>query len=148
MVDCNGVGYDVIVSAYTLAGLPADGERVTLRVFTHATENRIALFGFLEPLERALFDLMITVKNVGPSTAIAILSGSSPSDMARLIAAEDVAGLTRIKKVSARRRPSYSSSSSTKKCAVELVLAWDASGALRLAAIPIGASAQRPQADR
>ncbi len=72
---------------------------MTLRVFTHATENRIALFGFLEPQERALFDLLITVKNVGPSTAIAILSGSSPSDMARLISREDVAGLTRIKGV-------------------------------------------------
>ena len=50
---------------------------VTLLVFTHAQENRIALYGFLEPAERALFDLLITVKNVGPSTAIGILSGGS-----------------------------------------------------------------------
>ncbi|HET9993032.1 MAG TPA: Holliday junction branch migration protein RuvA, partial [Kofleriaceae bacterium] len=84
IVDCHGVGYDVIVSAYTLAGLPADGERVALRIFTHATETKLSLFGFLEAPERALFELLITVKNVGPSTAIAILSGSSPHDMAAL----------------------------------------------------------------
>ena len=44
-----------------------------------------------------MFDRLITVKNVGPSTAIAILSGASPRDLATLIAREDVTGLTRIK---------------------------------------------------
>ena len=81
-IDCGGVGYDVVCSGYTLASLPADGERVTLRVFTHATENKIALFGFIDSHERALFDLLITVKNVGPTTAIAILTGSNPRDIA------------------------------------------------------------------
>ena len=138
IVDCNGVGYDVICSAYTLAGLPADGERVTLRVFTHATENRIALFGFLELQERALFDLLITVKNVGPTTAIAILSGSSPRDMAQLISREDVTGLTRIKGVG-KKTAELLVVELHEKCA-ELVLAWDAAGGLRPAAMPVGAA--------
>jgi Holliday junction DNA helicase RuvA len=132
IVDCHGVGYDVIVSAYTLAGLPADGERVTLRVFTHATENKLALFGFLEAQERALFDLLITVKNVGPSTAIAILSGSSPHDMAALIAREDVVGLTRIKGVG-KKTAELLVVELHEKCS-ELILHWDADGALRPAA--------------
>ena len=80
IVDCNGVGYEVTCSAYTLGGLPADGERVTLRVYTHTTRDaEVALFGFGDLQERALFDLLITVKNVGPSTAIAILCGSTPA---------------------------------------------------------------------
>ncbi|HEY0253890.1 MAG TPA: Holliday junction branch migration protein RuvA, partial [Kofleriaceae bacterium] len=98
-VDCNGVGYDVIVSLYTHGALPAAGEPVVLKIFTHATENRLALFGFLEATERELFDLLITVKNVGPSTAIAILSGSSPHNIAELISRQDVPGLTKIKGV-------------------------------------------------
>ena len=138
VVDCNGIGYEVVCSAYTLAGLPADGERVTLRVFTHATENRVALFGFHEAQERALFDLLITVKNVGPTTAIAILSGSSPHDMARLIAREDVTGLTRIKGVG-KKTAELLVVELHEKCA-ELVLAWDASDGLRPAAIPVGAA--------
>src|SRR6185503_3242726 len=72
VIDCNGVGYDVICSGYTMTELPPDGERVTLRVFTHATENKLSLFGFIDLQERQLFDLLIAVKNVGPSTAIAI----------------------------------------------------------------------------
>jgi holliday junction DNA helicase RuvA len=100
IVECGGVGYDVTVPMSTLTALPALGAEVTLKVFTHATENRLALYGFLSSGERELFDLLITVKNVGPSTACAILSGApSPDGLARTIAAGDVAGLVRLKGV-------------------------------------------------
>jgi len=100
IVDCAGVGYDVTVPMSTLLALPEPGSEVTLRIFTHATENRLALYGFATAEERQLFDLLITVKNVGPSTACAILSGApSPDGLARTIAAGDVAGLVRLKGV-------------------------------------------------
>jgi Holliday junction DNA helicase RuvA len=142
VVDCGGVGYDVICSTYTLAGLPADGERVALRVFTHATENRLSLFGFIDVQERALFDLLITVKNVGPTTAIAILSGSSPRDIAALVAAEDVAGLTKIRGVG-KKTAELIVVELHEKCA-ELALAWDASGGLR----PVAMAAPRGKPKR
>jgi Holliday junction DNA helicase RuvA len=142
VIDCNGVGYDVICSTYTLAGLPADNERVMLRIFTHATENKLALFGFIDVQERALFDLLITVKNVGPTTAIAILSGTSPRDIAALIAAEDVAGLTRIKGVG-KKTAELLVVELHEKCA-ELALSWDASGGLR----PVAMAAPRGKIKR
>jgi holliday junction DNA helicase RuvA len=90
VIDCGGVGYEVVCSAYTLAALPAVGERVLLRIFTQAQENKISLYGFIDAAERSMFDLLITVKNVGPSTASAILSGgAAPRDIAELIAQED-----------------------------------------------------------
>ena len=100
IVDCGGVGYEVACSGYTLAALPELEQPVTLRVFTHAQENKIALYGFATAPERELFDHLITVKNVGPSTAMAILSGGAePRMIAELIAKEDTAGLTKIKGV-------------------------------------------------
>ncbi len=138
VVDCHGVGYDVICSTYTLGQLPADGERVTLRVFTHATENKLSLFGFFEAQERTLFDHLITVKNVGPSTAIAILSGSTPRDIAQLIAREDVPGLTKIKGVG-KKTAELLVVELKDRCA-ELLLAWDAAGGLRPVALPVGAT--------
>jgi Holliday junction DNA helicase RuvA len=135
VVDCGGVGYDVVCSGYTLAQLPADGERVTLRVFTHAQENKIALFGFADVQERALFDLLITVKNVGPSTAIAILGGATPRDIAGLIAREDIPGLTRIKGVG-KKTAELLVVELREKCE-QAVLGWDATGGLRPAiAVP------------
>lgn len=133
-VDCGGVGYDVICSTYTLGGLPADGERVTLRIFTHYTENKLALFGFIDLQERMLFDLLITVKNVGPSTAIAILSGSNPRDIATLVAEGSVAGLTRIKGVG-KKTAELIVVELVDKCK-ELVAQWAPGGGLRDVAMP------------
>jgi Holliday junction DNA helicase RuvA len=138
VVDCGGVGYEVTCSAYTLAALPAGGERVVLRVFTQVRETEIALFGFIDQQERALFDLLITVKNVGPSTAIAILSGSSPRDIATLVASEDVPGLTRIKGVG-KKTAELLAVELKEKCA-ELLVSWEASGGLKSIVLPAGAA--------
>lgn len=134
VLDVNGVGYDVICSGYTLAELPPDGARVTLRIFTHATENKLSLFGFIDRQERALFDLLITVKNVGPSTAIAILTGSNPRDIATLIANEDVPGLTRIKGIG-KKTAELLVVELHEKCA-EALRAWDGAGGVRPVAMP------------
>ncbi len=138
IVDCGGVGYEVTCSAFTLAALPASGERVVLRVFTQVRETEIALFGFIDEQERQLFDRLITVKNVGPSTAIAILSGSSPRDIAALIAREDVVGLTRIKGIG-KKTAELLVVELREKCEL-LVLSWNAEGGVRPVAVPAGAA--------
>jgi Holliday junction DNA helicase RuvA len=138
VVDCAGVGYEVTCSAFTLAALPAAGERVALRVFTQVRETEIALFGFIDHEERALFDLLITVKNVGPSTAIAILSGATPRDIAQLIAREDVAGLTRIKGIG-KKTAELLVVELHDKCET-LLLTWNAGGGVRPVALPAGAA--------
>ncbi len=138
IVDVGGVGYEVACSGWTLAALPPAGEQVTLRVFTQARENEIVLYGFLEADERALFDLLVTVKNVGPSTAIGILSGGqSPRGIAELIAREDVAGLTRIKGVG-KKTAELLVVELHEKCEM-LLLSWSATGSVREAAAPAGA---------
>jgi Holliday junction DNA helicase RuvA len=142
IVECMGVGYDVGVSLYTLAQLPEPGEgsEVTLRVYTAASENKVALFGFATAEEREMFDKLITVKNVGPSTAVAILSGaSSPVQLARTIAANDLAGLTRIKGVG-KKTAELLVVELREKC--EFMLAtWTAAGHVEASASPASTSA-------
>ncbi len=137
IVDCRGVGYEVICSAYTMAALPKDGEHVVLRVYTQMRETAIALYGFVDQGERALFDLLITVKNVGPSTAIAILSGSTPRDIASLIARQDVPGLTRIKGIG-KKTAELLVVELHEKCEL-MVLSWNAEGDVRPVGLPAGA---------
>ena len=144
VVDVGGVGYEVACSGWTLAALPAVGEPVTLRVFTQARENEIVLYGFLEADERALFDLLITVQNVGPSTAIGILSGGHPPrGIAELIARDDVAGLTRIKGVG-KKTAELLCVELREKCEM-LLLTWTAAGGIRDVAAPAGSA---PRAKR
>src|SRR5678815_2547912 len=56
VIECGGVGYEVSVSLTTLAQLPGLDAEVTLRVFTHALESKITLYGFAEAPEREPFD--------------------------------------------------------------------------------------------
>ena len=136
IVDCNGVGYEVTCSAYTIAALPSHGEKVTLRVFTQMRETAIALFGFIDAHERDLFDLLITVKNVGPSTAIAMLSGAGPRDIAALIAREDVPGLTKIKGIG-KKTAELLVVELREKCEL-MVMTWNAAGGIRPVAAVAG----------
>ncbi len=136
IVDCNGVGYEVTCSAYTIAALPTSGERVTLRVYTQMRETAIALYGFVDAQERDLFDLLITVKNVGPSTAIAMLSGANPRDIAALIAREDVPGLTKIKGIG-KKTAELLVVELREKCEL-MVMTWNAAGGIRPVATASG----------
>ncbi len=95
VVDVNGVGYLVHVSASSLAALP-EGERVRLRTYTHVREDALDLFGFATEEEEAVFRELIGVKNVGPRAAQNILSGIAPRDLASAVAAGDVARLTKV----------------------------------------------------
>ena len=84
------MGYEVQASTHTLSALSEIGADVSLRIFTHYLDHKISLYGFANVHERELFDLLVTVKNVGPSSAIKILSaGAGPVAIAQLIAAQD-----------------------------------------------------------
>jgi Holliday junction DNA helicase RuvA len=94
IVDVGGVGYLVSASARTLRELAA-GDRVTVLVETIVREDAIALYGFLETAERDWFRILTTVQGVGARVALSILSTLSPDEIARAIAAQDRATLSR-----------------------------------------------------
>jgi Holliday junction DNA helicase RuvA len=96
IVECGGVGYDVVISVPTFAALPAEGAEVSLFIHTVVREDTLALFGFLELHEKRLFERLITVSGVGPKLAVTILSGLSPERTVSAIRAQDHAMLTRI----------------------------------------------------
>jgi Holliday junction DNA helicase RuvA len=90
-----GVGYLVTVSEGTFHSLPM-GAEATLRVHTAVREDAIELFGFGSDLEETLFHELVRVPGVGPRTAMGILSGGSPVELARMIAAGDLARLKKL----------------------------------------------------
>jgi len=94
IVDVGGVGYLVSASARTLRNLSA-GDVVTVLVETIVREDAIALYGFLETAERDWFRILTTVQGVGARVALSILSTLSPDEIARAIAAQDRATLSR-----------------------------------------------------
>ncbi len=96
IVDVGGVGYLVHLSAVSIASLPPQGERATLRTFTNVRQDAIELFGFATEEEEAVFRALIDVKGVGPRAAQNILSGIQAKDLAQAIAQGDVGRLTKV----------------------------------------------------
>ena len=96
VVDVNGVGYELEAPMSTFYDLPDLGREVSL--FTHYAqkEDSVSLYGFLREGERRLFRDVQRVSGIGAKIALAVLSGVSVDEFARLVQAGDVAALTRI----------------------------------------------------
>lgn len=100
VVDVGGVGYAVTVTADAQRALPSVGADVKLFIYTHAVQDGpLALYGFVDPDERRLFEALLSVQGVGPKVAVAILSGLPTGELVRAIAGQDVARLTQIRGV-------------------------------------------------
>ncbi len=102
VVDVGGVGFLVVCAARTLATLPGAGEAVDLHVETQLRAESITLYGFRDPAERAWFRLLQTVQGVGARVALGVLSVLSPDQLARAVAVQDKAALTRASGVGPR----------------------------------------------
>jgi Holliday junction DNA helicase RuvA len=89
VIDANGVGYRLAVSAETLKSVPARGKRATLQTHLVVRDDALSLYGFASEEERDLFLHLISVGGVGPKVAMAVLSGGPVRELLRAIAAGD-----------------------------------------------------------
>ena len=96
VVDVHGVGYELEAPMSTFYDLPEVGREIAL--FTHYAqkEDSVSLYGFLREAERRLFREVQKVTGIGAKIALAVLSGVSVDDFARLLQAGDITALTRI----------------------------------------------------
>jgi len=93
VVDVNGVGYRLAVSAETLRQVPAVGNAVALHTHLVVRDDALALFGFATEEERDLFLLLVGVQAVGPKVALAVLGGGTPRELVAALAGGDSARL-------------------------------------------------------
>ena len=96
IVDCNGVGYEVLVPMSTFYNLPAGGQRVTLLTHFVVREDAHMLYGFATQAEREAFRALIRITGVGPRMALAVLSGLSVAELAQTVTLQDSARLTKL----------------------------------------------------
>ena len=79
VIDCGGVGYACATTNYTLSQLKK-GERAKLYTYLHVREEIFELYGFFS--------------GVGPKAALAVLSSTSPQNLALSIVTGDEKALT------------------------------------------------------
>lgn len=96
ILDVHDVGYGLEISTQTYEELPEEGEEISLLVHHHITDNDQRLFGFLTENEKELFELLITVKGVGPKLGLTILSGMPAEEITGAIVQQDRSALSQI----------------------------------------------------
>lgn len=81
ILDVNGIGYEVKISADTASALPSVGERMKLYTYTYVREDAFCLYGFLTRDDLEIFKKLITVSGIGPKGGLAVLSVMSADDL-------------------------------------------------------------------
>jgi len=74
ILDVNGVGYEVFVSAPSFDKLPEKGEPFNVFCYLDVGERSLKLFGFLSYKELELFKIVRGISGVGPKAALEISS--------------------------------------------------------------------------
>ena len=101
VIDCGGVGYACRTTTYTLSQIKK-GEKAKLFTYLSVREDAMELYGFSTQEELKLFQQLISVSGVGAKVAVAILSSSTPSNLAMSIITGDDKALTRAQGVGKR----------------------------------------------
>jgi len=95
-LNVNGVGYEVQISLNTYTSIQSldKGMLYTLLIIR---EDAHILYGFAEPAEKEMFQLLLGVSGVGASTARMMLSSMKPEEVAKAILQGEVRTLESVK---------------------------------------------------
>jgi Holliday junction DNA helicase RuvA len=85
VIETGGVGFKILASARTLAGLGHPGAEHAFFTHLHVREDGIDLFGFLSEGELVFFELLISVSGVGPRSALSILDVAGLEELSAAI---------------------------------------------------------------
>lgn len=101
VVECNGVGYLVLISLNTFSALGSEESQL---IYTKliVREDAQILYGFKTTEERTMFEQLISVSGIGPNTAMIMLSSLIPEEIAHAIQVEDVKTIQSIKGIGAK----------------------------------------------
>lgn len=95
VIDCGGVGYELICSRATLSSAPRVGERMKCYTILSVREDAMELFGFATREEKGLYEKLRAVSGIGPRTALSILSSMSVRELSVAIVTGDVNAISR-----------------------------------------------------
>lgn len=94
---CAGVVYEVFISLQTSNQINAKvEEKIVLHTSHIIREDAQVLFGFVDLIEKSLFERLIKINGVGPKVALAILSTYNPQTFAKIVESNDIKSMQRV----------------------------------------------------
>lgn len=95
VIDCGGVGYELICSRTTIGNAPRVGERMKCFTILSVREDAMELIGFSTREEKKLYEKLRAVSGIGPRTALNMLSSMSVRELSVAIVTGDIAAISR-----------------------------------------------------
>lgn len=95
VIDAGGVGYKIATSLASISSLADKSGVITMYVQLIVREDSQELVGFTTNEELSMYKHLTSVSGVGPKAAIAILSTSTPAEVALAVMTNDVKTITR-----------------------------------------------------
>ena len=83
-----GLTYKVFVSLSCLGKISTD--QISLHTTQIIREDQHSLYGFIDENEKKVFDTLVKLNGIGPSTALAVCSTLSPDDFASALISQNV----------------------------------------------------------
>jgi Holliday junction DNA helicase RuvA len=102
VIEVGGVGLRVHASAAAARAAQEAPQAVRLQTHLVVREDALTLYGFASQRERGLFVALLGVSGLGPSKALALLSGYPADTLQRAIAAGDLALLASVSGIGKR----------------------------------------------
>lgn len=84
----SGLTYKVYISLFSLGKII--GDTISLHVTQIIREDQHSLYGFIDENEKKVFDTLIKLNGIGPSTALAVCSTLSPDDFAHALLSQNI----------------------------------------------------------
>lgn len=103
VVDVNGVGYGIEIPETLHSHTIEIGDEIRVWIHTYVREDAIRLFGFRSFEEKQIFNLLISVSDVGPKLAMAVLSNVDIMTLVQAIDHEDVAIIEEVPGIGPRK---------------------------------------------
>lgn len=95
IIDVQGMGYGIFMSAHALETLPSIGTEIKVHTYMNVKEDDMQLFGFLSRDELAVFKLVIGVNGIGPKGGLHVLSTFTPDELRFAVAASDAKAIAK-----------------------------------------------------
>ncbi len=106
LIELGGVSLRVFAPTNVLSEAGAVGDEVKLHTHLYVREDQLALYGFLNPTQLSLFEVLLGVSGIGPKGALGILSAAPVETLHMAIAEGNTDLLTSVpgigKKTAAR----------------------------------------------
>lgn len=96
IVDVQGVGYLAFIPCSLLGQLPPLGEPIQLYTTLVIREFAHSLYGFLNPFERDLFEILLNITGIGPKIALSIVGHLPLNALKSAIAHQDLLTLCKV----------------------------------------------------